>query len=331
MHTPHSPYIAQREELDEGFSKGWGFHFPPSEEYVIDCHTHCDVEGTWEEIAALLDQWFFYTEAYRQGKVVAFVQKESQFAAFEQLQKQDERLHWMYWPGADQPDLSRIQKAKSMGACGLKLHNKPIMVGDVSCCVWEESAWQKIFSWLEENRLPVLWHVTQRVSYSPYHGGGYNAYFSDGQKKGVIVTNQQLLEQLCRILESFPQLPIVGAHQLYLGLEPLSQLFDRYPNLYIDTSVGCFVRWCDQLYEADRQVWYDFFTRYPDRILFGTDTDLSSKGICPYQREAFASHLRFIHQLRLPHDVLQMVCYRNAERIFSLPASHPVRKFNTRP
>lgn len=331
LQTPHSPYAAQRDSLDGGFSRGWGFHFPPSEEYVVDCHAHCDVEGTAEEISLLLDRWFACTEAYRQQRIVAFVQKESQFAPFSQLGKRDSRLAWMYWPGAGQPDLSRIQRAKAMGACGLKLHNKPIMTGEVPFSVWDGRAWQEIFSWLEQSRTPVLWHVTQRVSYSPYHGGGYNAYFEDGQKRGVSVTNQQLLEQLCRILERHPGLPVVGAHQLYLGLDALSRLFDRYPNLYIDTSVGCFVRWCDQLYEEDRQVWYDFFTRYPERILFGTDTDLSDEGICPYQTEAFASHLRFIHQLRLPHEVLQMVCYKNTERVFSLPPSHPARRFNTRP
>ena len=71
------------------------------------------------------------------------------------------------------------------------------MTGEVPFSVWDGRAWQEIFSWLEQSRTPVLWHVTQRVSYSPYHGGGYNAYFEDGQKRGVSVTNQQLLEQLC--------------------------------------------------------------------------------------------------------------------------------------
>lgn len=331
LHTPHSPYIAQRDSLDGGFSKGWGFHFSPSEEYVVDCHAHCDFEGTPEELSRLLDRWFAYTDAYRQQKIVAFVQKESQFSTFQQLQQRDERLQWMFWPETGRPELSQIQRAKSMGACGLKLHSKPIMSGEVPFSIWESALWQEIFSWLEQNQMPVLWHVTQRVSYSPYHGGGYNAYFADGQKKGVNVTNQQLLEQLRRILEQYPALPIIGAHQLYLGLDALSRLFDQYPNLYIDTSVGCFVRWCDQLYEEDRQRWYDFFTRYPDRILFGTDTDLSDAGICEYQKEAFVSHLRFIHHLRLPYETLQMVCWRNAERILSIPASSSVRKFNTRP
>ncbi len=73
-HTPYSPYIKDRQTLDDGFSKGWGFHFLPSEEYVIDCHTHCQIpSGKKEDIIHALDRWFFYTEAYRQQKLVALV------------------------------------------------------------------------------------------------------------------------------------------------------------------------------------------------------------------------------------------------------------------
>ncbi len=330
-HTPYSPYIRDREELDGGFSAGWGFHFPPSEEYVVDCHAHTDFTGDAAAFRALLDRWFALTEAYRLQKIVLFVRTERQMETMGELAGLDSRAPWMFYPDVREPNLALVRRAKELGACGLKLHSKELMCGDAPYESWDSPAWQEIFAWLEQAGMPVLWHVTQRVSYSPYHGGGYNPYFSEGAKKGVHVTNEMLLEQLCRVLAAYPGLNIVGAHQLYVSNDRLAELFDKYPNLYVDSSVGYFVRWCDQLYKPDRKKHYDFFLRYPDRILFGTDTSLTPAGIGEYQKEAFCSHLRFIHQLRLPHEVLQMVCYGNAERVLSIPPSDAKRKYNTRP
>jgi predicted TIM-barrel fold metal-dependent hydrolase len=331
-HMPYSPYVKDRETLDNGFSKGWGFHFPPSEEYVIDCHTHCRVpSGRKEDIIDALDRWFFYTEAYRQQKLIALVQEKDQFPVYQEVSAEDSRIHWMFWPATDEPDLEAVKQAYEMGACGLKLHNHRIMKGEVPFDIWYSPAWQEIFTFLNEKKVPVLWHVTQRVSYSPYHGGGYNPYFSEGHEKGIDVTNQQLLDQFCKIMDKYPDIPVIAAHQLYLGLDRMAELMDKYPQLTFDTTVGFFTRWCDTIYEADREVYYDFFMKYADRLLFGTDTDLKPDAIGPYQVEAFACHLRFIHQLRLPYEELQLVLYKNCERVLGLPASSSARKHNSRP
>jgi len=85
------------------------------------------------------------------------------------------------------------------------------------------------------------------------------------------------------------------------------------------------------IYEEDRVIYYDFFMKYADRLLFGTDTDLTPEAVNHYQVEAFACHLRFIHQLRLPYDELQKVLYQNCERVLGLPPSSSARKHNARP
>lgn len=332
IHKPHSPFIKDRETLDNGFSKGWGFHFQPSEEYVIDCHTHCRVEsGKKEDVIDTLNRWFSYTEVYRQQKLVALVEEKDQFELYHQVCAEDSRIHWMFWPKTDEPDLTAIKKAYDLGALGFKLHNHRIMKGEVPFEIWEEPQWQEIFAFLNEKKLPVLWHVTQRVGYSPYHGGGFNSYFAEGQAKGIYVTNQMMLDQLCRIMDKYPHIPIIAAHQMYLGLDKMAELLDRYPQLTFDTTVGFYVRWCDTIYEEDREIYYDFVMKYADRLLFGTDTDLKPDAVIPYQVEAFASHLRFIHQLRLPYEELQMVLYKNSERILGLPGSSSARKHNARP
>jgi len=327
----YSPYIKDRAVMDDGFSKGWGSHFRPSEEYVIDCHAHSGFEGNAAAYKALVDSWFNMTEAYRQQKIILFVDKPSQTEIMPELMKLTDRVQWMYFAKSGMPCPSLLRRTKELGACGIKLHNYDIMKGIDPIIIWDDPKWQEVFEWADAERFPIIWHVTQRVSYSPYHGGGFNSYFSEGEKRGRSATNAELLEQLKGIMRKFPNIPIIGAHQMYMAPDRLAELFDEFENLHIDTSVGYYLRWCDELEERDRIPYHDFFVKYHDRILFGTDTDLVPEGICDYQKETFKNHLRFIHKLDLPYDVLQDVMYRNSERLMHIPQSESARKHNTRP
>jgi len=331
MYTNYSPYIKQRETLDGGFSAGWGFHFRPSEEYVIDCHAHCNFEGTAREFKELIDSWFDYAEPFRLQKIVLFIETASQMEVMPELMAIDERVQWMLFPRSAEPCPTLIRRSKELGACGIKLHNYDIMKGIDPIEIWDDPRWQEVFEWANAEKFPILWHVTQRVSYSPYHGGGNNAYFSEGQKRGRVVTNVQLLDNLKSLMRKYPDIPIIGAHQMYLGLDRLAELFDEFPNLFIDTSVGFYLRWCDELNEHDRKPYHDFFMKYSDRILFGTDTEINVGSIGMYQQQTLMNHLRFIHRLDLPYDILQDVLYRNSEKMFNLPPSDSARKYNTRP
>src|SRR5690606_19857022 len=100
---------------------------------------------------------------------------------------------------------------------------------------------------LEERGRPVLWHVTQRLSASPYHGGGENSYWSEGWARGVTFTNEDLLGVTLQVMRNHPGLIVQGAHQLHVGFDRLARLFEEYPNLYIDTSCAWYVRWADTL------------------------------------------------------------------------------------
>lgn len=331
MYENYSPFVKERETLDNGFSAGWGFHFRPSEEYVIDCHAHSGFGGNAAEYKALLDKWFEYAEPFRLQKIVLLLDKYSQMEVMPELMSIDERVQWMLFPRSAKPCPTLIRRSKELGACGLKLHNYDIMKGLDTIETWNDPRWQETFEWANAEKFPILWHVTQRTSYSPYHGGGNNAYFSEGQKRGSTVTNQMLLDRLCDLMRKYPELPIIGAHQMYLGLPKLSALFDEFENLYIDTSVGFYLRWCDDLNDDDRRLYHDFFLKYYDRILFGTDTDINVGSIGMYQQQTFMNHLRFIHKLDLPYDILQAVLYKNSEKMFGMPPSDSARKYNTRP
>jgi len=76
-----------------------------------------------------------------------------------------------------------MQDAIDNGVVGLKLHNAGIMKGEAGPEIWLSEEWSKVFELVERSGIPILWHVTQRVSYSPYHGGGFNSYWAEGQER----------------------------------------------------------------------------------------------------------------------------------------------------
>lgn len=328
---PHSPYVQERETLDSGFSRGWGFHFPPSEEYWVDCHTHLHGGKTANEILRVVDKWFGRLAAYRLGTVLFICDDLSSFTAFKLAAEADRRFRWIVWLPFDRPDSELFREAIESGAVGLKLHNSPIMRGQGDPKCWLSSEWDEIFKRAEGEGIPVVWHVTQRVSKSPYHGGGFNSYWSEGQQKGVTFTNENLLGIMEQVLSAHPSLNIIGAHQLHVGLERLSSLMAEHANLSIDSSCGFYLRWADNLYEDDRRTLWDFFQRHSERILFGTDSGLAPGIIDESLIQGFLCHARFISQLRLPYDTLQRVAHENAERLFGVGLVDTARKGNVRP
>ncbi len=330
---PHSPFAAQRESVDNGFSKGWGLHFQPSEEYWLDCHNHLIAGKSYSEINEMLTQWFHELDAYRLGRVLVITKDVESFSVLEEVSNNIEGFYWLYYHEVHngEPRLDIFQSALDHGAVGFKLHNAPIMRGLASPDEWLKKPWEQIFDLAEERNVPLLWHVTQRVNASPYHGGGEDSYWKEGWQRGVDFNNQDLLDIFLKVLKRHPGMKVIGAHQLHIGLDKLSDLLDQYSNLYIDTSCGFFVRWADTLYEGDRKTLSDFCIKYHDRILFGTDCALAPGGIDPYLKESFLGHARFIHQLRLPYEVLNEIAYKNGERVFNLQPLSVERRGNVRP
>lgn len=328
---PHSPDVNAREILDNGFSKGFGFHFLPNEMYWVDCHNHLVNGSTHSEIYKLMDQWFSKLDAFRLEKILLIASDCKAFSVYSDISRQDKRFGWLISLPFDKPDVQVFKSAIENGAVGLKLHNAPIIRGLGTPDVWLSDAWCKIFELVEKNNIPVLWHITQRLSMSPYHGGGENAYWSDGYKRGINFTNEDLLQVSLKVLKDFPRLKLLGAHQLHVGLERLSKLFDEYANLYIDTSCGFFLRWADTFYDCDKELYRNFFVKYQDRILFGTDSNIGLGNIDEYSFQGYLGHARFVNQLCLPDQVLQKTAHGNAERIFALEPMEIVRRGNIRP
>lgn len=330
MDYTHADDVHERETVDDGFSRGWGGHFQPSEEYWVDCHTHVRADDA-DSVLDLIRPWGDRLDAWRFRRTVSLDGTPERADAFSTAADEDDRFAWLMWPRYDDPDIAGLEECLDAGASGLKLHNKPVIEDAADPEVWHSTEWGRVFERMGEESLPVLWHVTQRLTDAPYTGGGRNSYWKTGWENGAEFTNEDLLQSFLTVVETTPETDFIGAHQLHLGFDRLDELLAAHSNLYIDTSIGCFVRWGDRMYPADRERAREFFIEWSDRILFGTDCILQEELMGEYVYQQFLGHVRYIHQLNLPNDALQNVAHRNAERLMQLPEADPSMRGALRP
>ena len=330
---PHSRDVIERETSDNGFSKGWGMHFLPTAEYWFDVHTH--VYEKKENIREAIDEHLTRVKdrkvqrlsvipiasAAKDGKSIdtdmfsCYMNKKDLSCYLEEILgiKCASAILYLHYTN---PDIELIETAADMGISGIKLHNAWMIMDGADRQIWLSDEWDKAFQLMGRLKLPVLWHVTQRLTDSPYTEGGRNSYWKEGWEKGVRYTNEDLLQIYLKVVGKYPDVNFISAHQLHIGWERLTELFDQYPNLYTDTTVGCFVRKDDEMYDIDRNYLRDVFIRYSDRILFGTDTFTKRQNEVKYLEDSYDGHIRFIKQLNLPGEALQKISHENAERLY---------------
>lgn len=136
---------------------------------------------------------------------------------------------------------------------------------------------------------------------------------------------ESIVNDLATLVERHPQTTFIGAHVgCYAeNLAWVSQLLDRCPNFYVDIAA--------RISELGRQPYSArrFFLRYADRILFGTDLgpDLPSYRLYYRFLETDDEYFRYdtheppsqgrwhIYGLYLPDEVLELIYFRNAERV----------------
>ena len=133
-----------------------------------------------------------------------------------------------------------------------------------------DSYYERYWVRVEESGIPVVWHVNdpeefwdpERIpAWAKSQGWGYGP--SDA-------TKEQLYAEVDEVLRRHPALKIIFAHFYFLSadLERAARFLDEHPSVCFDLAPGV-----EMLYNISRnpQSGRDFFIRYADRIVFGTD------------------------------------------------------------
>jgi len=243
----------------------------------------------------------------------------------------------------DEPDFvaaetAKLERAVAMGVKGIKVwKDLGMMVRDKSgqLVAIDDPRLDEIWKKIGALKIPVLMHSADPVAFwqpvdrfnERYEELTIGGAWLNSYAGSAYPSRETLLAQRESLLKNHPETIFIGAHMGELGnnLRVLGELFDRYPNFYVDISA--------RVNELGRQPYTarDFFIKHQDRLLFGID-------LYP-ETEIYQAHYRFletrdeyfdyphhnfkfgrwkIYGMGLPDSVLEKVYYKNAVKLLGL-------------
>ena len=202
-----------------------------------------------------------------------------------------------------------VRDMVSLGMDGVKLlEGKPQMRKALPVPDFDAPCWEPFWEYLEENRLPVMWHVND-----PETNWGKNAspwLISQGWAyDDSFINNEEQYRQVLEVLKRHPNLRVVFAHFFFMSaqLDRLSDILDSFPDIMIDLTPG--IEMYENFSAAPEQA-AQFFDRYQDRICYGTDIGgrciLTNEGQ-PFNREECLRRPEIVRSFLSGRDE-QLIC-----------------------
>lgn len=302
---------------------------------VIDYHNHLDAQEP-RDVLRVMDgcgiEKIVNITMYTGEKALSIIDKfhsvdRDRFATY----------GWMDWSdvtteGFFQRCVERLERLVERGACGMKIWKDlgtTVRDKDGSLLRIDDERLDPLYEKAAALGVPIMYHIAdpdaffrpidaQNERYEELAAHPEWSYYGSHYGK------EELLAQRDRVIARHPKTTFVGAHvaEHPEDLAYVSRLLDRNPNLHVDIGARCA--------ELGRQPYSarEFFLKYADRILFGTD-------LIP-EVQMYRLHYRFletsdeyfeypshasrqgrwnIYGLFLPDDVLRKVYRENALRL----------------
>ncbi len=237
-------------------------------------------------------------------------------------------------PGFGHRMAQALADAKRQGAVGLKIFK---MLGlyyknpDGSLIKVDDPRWDPIWQAAGELGLPVIIHTADPVAFfDPIDATNerweelsrHPNWSFHGEE---FPSHDELLAQRNRVIARHPKTTFIGAHLANFpeDLATVGKWLDTYPNLVVETS--------SRIAELGRQPYTtrEFFERYQDRIMFGTDGPRPAARMLPNWRffETRDEYFPYaendfppqgfwrIHGIGLPDEILKKLYHENALRV----------------
>ena len=175
---------------------------------------------------------------------------------------------------SDIPYEKQVELLIDMGIDGMKfLEMKPDFRKLLPEGVNSEK-YDKMFTLLEEKGLPVLMHVNdpeefwdiQKIAPSHIERGWF---YGDG----TYLSRQEIYDEVFEMLKKHPKLNVVFAHFFFISndIKRAIEILETYPNVKFDLTPGSEMF---KGFSKNTDAWHDFFEKYSDRILYGTDSNV---------------------------------------------------------
>lgn len=230
---------------------------------------------------------------------------------------------------------NQVRSLKSQGFNGLKLIEGKPEVRRLLPIPLDGPVYAGMWAVLEEEQFPIVFHVADPDEFwdadlCPVWARQSGWDYSDGSYP----TKEDLYSEVDHILERHPTLKITFAHFYFLSreLERASRFLDAHPSVCFDLTPnpGMYSDFSRNPAEAR-----EFFLRYADRILYGTDMDTRVLKRGPegsaFMRSlvllirsmletngAFTLNGELFHGLGLPRAALEMIYHGNFKRVYMI-------------
>jgi predicted TIM-barrel fold metal-dependent hydrolase len=244
---------------------------------------------------------------------------------------------WMDWsdvqsPGFFRRAVERLEQLVEHGACGLKIWKNlgtKVREADGSLLRIDDQRLDPLYEKAATLGVPIMYHIADPDAFFVPIDATNERYeelaaHPEWSYYGSHYGKLELLAQRDRVIARHPKTTFVGAHiaEHPEDLAYVSKLLDSNPNLCVDMGARCA--------ELGRQPYTarEFFLKYPDRILFGTDLipDVNMYRLhfrfletrdeyFEYPSHASRQGRWNIYGLFLPDDVLRKVYRDNAIRL----------------
>lgn len=250
---------------------------------VINVHRHCD---TASEAAIQAEIEAMDKVGVAMAVILDGGQSDTKLPAWMEIKKKHADRIIVFanvnWGRIKQPtfydDIVReIAASQRLGAQGLKIFKSlgmSIRDADGKVLKGDDPRLDPLWAKCGELGIPVLIHMADPkeywypLTYNSLHYGMKSEKSQYFHEKDM-PTWEELIRQRDHILKKHPKTKFIGAHMgsLTFDLQKLAETFDQYQNFYVDCSARSRI-----LGRLNPNAVRDFFVKYQDRILFGTDS-----------------------------------------------------------
>lgn len=274
--------------------------------------------------------------------------KEQEEVAVDYAVRQKQRFAYIASFGMDnwedeswmEKTIDSISQSIDKGAVGVKFWKnigmEVIKSSDQSYLMIDDTFFDPLFQFLVENEIPVLGHLGEPkncwLPLDEMTSNGNRIYFENNPEYHAylhpeIPSYESQIQARDNVIAKYPDLIFIGAHfgSLEWSHAELSWRFDKYPNFYVDVSSRL------EHMQMQSAVKYDdirdFFIKYADRILYGTDAynnpeKLNSALVNDWKYLATNDECESAEVdgkfkgIDLPEETLYKIYYENATRVY---------------
>jgi predicted TIM-barrel fold metal-dependent hydrolase len=248
-------------------------------------------------------------------------------------------------PGWADEQLSLLKRAFDSGALGIKVWKNigmSIKKKDGKFIMIDDPVFDPIFNYLEKNCIPVMGHLGEpKNCWLPLDSMTTNNdrnYFKSHPEYYMFLhpeypSYEAQIKARDHLLEKHPGLKFLGAHlaSLEWSVDEVAKRLDKFPKMSVEPAA----RMGQVQYQSigNWQKVHDFFIRYQDRIMYGTDLSQEAPDnpdsvkknahdhwLKDWQYLTTGDSLQspYVNQkfkgLQLPKTVVDKIYYKNAEK-----------------